>query len=158
MPRGRGCAGSRGGVILAFSRRRLHGIKHAARGSPALDLPGKVVAGSRAGELDSLTVQGGIPEEVTEVLKQLQQLVRCILKHSNDLCGHHVVHHEEGGLGREAEVTQGSAGWGEAVPLPSPHDTTAPTQTCLQQRRIPQPPTNSFCYSNTSTGIKLSTS
>lgn len=73
----------------------VYGTKHAPNGSPALDLPGKVVAGSRAGELDCLAVQGGIPEEVTEVLKQLQQLIGRILKHSDNLCGHHVVHDEE---------------------------------------------------------------
>jgi len=99
----------------------LYGTKHAPNGSPALDLPGKVVAGSRAGELDRLTVQGGIPEEVTEVLKQLQQLIGRILEYSNNLCGHHVVHDEERRLGREAEVTQKRTGQ-EAV-LPSPRIT-----------------------------------
>lgn len=41
---------------------------------PALNLPCKVIARSRAGELD-LAVQGGIAEEVAEVLKELQKLI-----------------------------------------------------------------------------------
>lgn len=64
-------------------------------------------------------MQGGIPEEVTEVLKQLQQLIRRVLEHGNDLRGHHVVHDEERGLGREAEVTR-RARVGK-LSLPSPH-------------------------------------
>lgn len=137
----------------------LYGIKHAPNGSPALDLPGKVVAGSWAGELDRLTVQGGIPEEVTEVLKQLQQLIGRILKYGNNLCGHHVVHNEERRLEREAEaaVTQESTG-GEAVPSFSLQDTTDPIQISAQHRRIPHPHTNPFYYANASTGTKLSTS
>lgn len=137
----------------------LYGIKHAPNGSPALDLPGKVVAGSWAGELDRLTVQGCIPEEVTEVLKQLQQLIGRILEYGNNFCSHHVVHDEERRLERKAEavVTQESAG-GEAVPSFSLQDTADPIQISLQCRRIPHAHTNPFCYSNASTGTKLSTS
>lgn len=134
---------------LAGGSACLHGIKHAPRGSPALDLPGKVVAGRRAGELDRLAVQGGVPEEVAEVLEQLQQLVRRVLKHGDDLGAHHVVHDEERGLGREAEaaVTRG-----RAVPSCSPGDIPDPLQISPQHRRIPQPHGNPFCYPNASAG------
>lgn len=67
------------------------------KSSPALDLPCKIVARSGTRKLD-FTVQGSIAEEVTEVLKELQKLIRCILKHCDHLCCYHVVHHKEGGL------------------------------------------------------------
>lgn len=65
---------------------------------PSLDLPGVVVGRSRAGELDRLAVQRSVSEQVAEILKQLQQLVGGVLKDGQHLCGHHVVHNEEGGL------------------------------------------------------------
>lgn len=74
-------------------------------------------------------MQGGVPEEVTEVLKQLQQLVGRILEHSNNLCGHHVVHDEERRLGKEAEVTQESTGG--RLSLPPPHMTPQTLPKCL---------------------------
>lgn len=43
--------------------------------SPALHLTGKVVAGSGAGELHSLAVERGVPEEVAEVFEKLQKFV-----------------------------------------------------------------------------------
>lgn len=48
------------------------------------------------------TVQGGVAEEVTEVLEEFQKLIGCVLKHGNHLCCHHVVYHKEGGLQKEA--------------------------------------------------------
>lgn len=70
-----------------------------------MDLPGEIVAGGRAGELNRLAVQGGVPEEVAEVLKEFQQLIGSVLKDSDHLGGHHVVHNEEGRLGGgEAEL------------------------------------------------------
>lgn len=66
--------------------------------APPLDLPGVVVGGSRAGKLHGLTVQGGISEQVAKILKQLQQLVRGVLKDSQHLRGDHVVDNEEGRL------------------------------------------------------------
>lgn len=119
----RSCFSQGGYLILAFGWRGwacLYGIKHAPNGSPALDLPGKVVAGSRAGELDRLTVQSGVPEEVTEVLKQLQQLIRRILKHSYNLRAHHVVHDEEWRLGREAEARVSQRARTGKLALPPP--------------------------------------
>lgn len=68
---------------------------------PSLDLPCKVVAGGRARELNSFTVERGVPEQVTEVLKQLQQFVRGVLKDCHHLCAHHVVHYKERGLREE---------------------------------------------------------
>lgn len=58
---------------------------------PSLDLACVVVGRRRAGELDGLAVQGSVPEKVTEVLKELQQLVGGVLKDSQNLGGHHVV-------------------------------------------------------------------
>lgn len=55
--------------------------------SPALHLAGEVVAGSRAGELHSLAVESGVPEEVAEVFEKLQKFVRSVLENCNDLCG-----------------------------------------------------------------------
>ncbi len=52
--------------------------------SPALHLTGKVVAGSGAGELHSLTVERGVPEEVAEVFKKLQKFVWSILENRNN--------------------------------------------------------------------------
>ena len=48
-------------------------------------------------------MQGSIAEEVTEVLKELQQLIRCVLKHRDHLCRHHVVHHKERGLQKKTD-------------------------------------------------------
>lgn len=62
---------------------------------PSLDLPCVVVGRSRAGELDSLTVQRSISVQVTKILKQFQQLVRGVLKDSQHLCRHHVVHNKK---------------------------------------------------------------
>lgn len=47
-------------------------------------------------------MQGGITEEVTEILKELQKLIRGILKHSDHLSRHHVVHHKERGLRKKS--------------------------------------------------------
>lgn len=69
---------------------------------PSLDLTGVVVGWSGAGELDGLAVQRSVSEQVTEILKQLQQLVGGVLKDGQHLCRHHVVHHKEGRL-REKE-------------------------------------------------------
>lgn len=44
-------------------------------------------------------MQRGVPEQVAEVLKELQQLVRGVLEDGQHLGGHHVVNHEEGRLG-----------------------------------------------------------
>lgn len=116
-------------TILKLSLRGL------ADSLPALDLPCEVVARGRARELD-FTVQGGIAEEVTEVLKELQKLVRRVLEHSDHLCAHHVVHHKEGGL-----QTRGSQWGGAAVPRPlstSPelHTTQQPTQGPLPGHKL----------------------
>lgn len=62
---------------------------------PSLDLPSVVVGGSRAGKLDSLAVQRGISEQVTEILKELQQLVRGVLEDGQHLRGHHIVNNKE---------------------------------------------------------------
>ena len=69
---------------------------------PSLDLPCVVVGRSGAGELDGLAVQRGVSVQVTEILKQLQQLVGGVLKDGQHLRGHHVVHDEEGRLSEEA--------------------------------------------------------
>ena len=44
-------------------------------------------------------MERGVAEQVAEVLKQLQQLVRGVLEDGQHLGGHHVVHHEERRLG-----------------------------------------------------------
>lgn len=62
---------------------------------PSLDLPCVVIGRSRAGELHGLAVQRGVSEQVAEVLKQLQKLVRGVLKDGQHLCRHHVVNNEE---------------------------------------------------------------
>lgn len=76
-------------------------------------------------------MQGGIAEEVTEVLKELQQLIRCILKHCDHLCCHHVVHHEEGGLRKK----RGSHG----TPVPRKLPAGLKVHTPQQSIQGPQP-------------------
>ena len=44
-------------------------------------------------------MERGVAEQVAEVLKQLQQLVRGVLEDGQHLGGHHVAHHEERRLG-----------------------------------------------------------
>jgi len=73
---------------------------------PSLDLPCVVVGRGGAGELDSLAVQSGVSEQVAEVLKQLQQLVRGVLEDRQNLGGHHVVHDEERRLRGSKEVVK----------------------------------------------------
>lgn len=78
---------------------------------PSLDLPGVVVGGSGAGELDGLAVQRGVSEQVAEILKELQQLVGGVLEDGQHLRGHHVVHDEERRLReKEKRVTTGRKG------------------------------------------------
>lgn len=62
---------------------------------PSLDLPCVVVGWRGAGELDGLAVQRSVSEQVTEILKQLQQLVRGVLKDGQHLRRHHVVDNKE---------------------------------------------------------------
>lgn len=70
---------------------------------PSLDLPGVVIGRRRAGELDGLAVQRSVSEQVTEILKELQQLVRRVLKDSQHLRGHHVVDDKERRLRGEGD-------------------------------------------------------
>lgn len=68
---------------------------------PSLHLSGVVVGRSWTWELYGLTVQSCVSKQVTEILKQLQELVGCVLEDGQHLCGHHVVHHEEWRLREE---------------------------------------------------------
>ena len=80
---------------------------------PSLDLPCVVVGWRGAGELDGLAVQRGVSEEVTEIFKQLQELVGGVLKDGQHLCRHHVVHNEERRLSDKEE--QGVKVWRKKV-------------------------------------------
>lgn len=49
-------------------------------------------------------MEGGVSEQVAEVLKELQQLVRGVLEDGQHLRGHHVVDDKEGRLRERTEA------------------------------------------------------
>ena len=71
-----------------------------------LDLACVHVGRRRAGEL-GFTVQGGVTEKITEVLKEVQKSVRRVLVDGDDLGGDHVVDDKEGRLGVGVRDAQG---------------------------------------------------
>lgn len=84
------------------------GAGHFISSVPSLDLPGVVIGRSGAGELDGLAVQRSVSEQVAEVLKELQQLVRGVLKDGQHLRGHHVVDDKERRLREKRTDDDGS--------------------------------------------------